>query len=402
MKRFSSFHMSLLGTTSCAAVLALAACGNISDPSRKADGSVATVTGALTGTDVPANARVALVWRAGDSGGYAVGSDVAVTNGAFAMNLTPPPDSYFLSSSDVSSGSSSSGSSLPSEGNSGWDGEDVIAPDETSPAPAVGKDASAGTTPKSSSFSFANKLAPRGGGVSGTISKPLDAAVAGFVVYADTNGNGKLDISGPYAASTDEVIGGNDELVLAYLRNGSTLDYEDLRDSSGGLPKAGYNLMWTDKGRWLPLNAVDLTIKKNTELPYAVCGGSSSAPDGDLVYPDVTPVADGGATSTAGTPTEYPSPDDPALRCFNDGRAYYLEKFDPCGSQPAEPSPVGLCPHDVYETPPCSDVGPYTELLPGGPVPPGWPCVVAVTGPSDAGTRADASVPDDTADAGAP
>ena len=47
-------------------------------------------------------------------------------------------------------------------------------------------------------------------------------------------------------------------------------DYEKLRDHSGILPKAGYNLAW-EEGRWIPLNEVELKLSSNVKLPSAIC-----------------------------------------------------------------------------------------------------------------------------------
>ena len=89
--RLSSFFVlpALLGS-------AALACGEITDPTRGGE-NVATVSGALTGTNVPANAHIALVWKNGTNGGVAVGADAPIVGGKFTMALTPPPDSYFFS-----------------------------------------------------------------------------------------------------------------------------------------------------------------------------------------------------------------------------------------------------------------------------------------------------------------
>lgn len=281
MNRLSSFRYALLGAAS---FLALAACGGISDPSKDdGDGTVATVSGALTGDDVPAGTHVAVVWRVGSERKIVVGSDAVVVNGSFTLNLVAPPSTYFFAPEDdgiesysyfgdapeASDGTGSSGSPPPSsaDAGSGPIGEETPMPKE--------------------SAALGSHLRPLDS-ASGTVSKPMRVAVAGFVVYVDTNGNGKLDIGEKNAPSTDEVIGGNDELALTFLQDGTKLDYERLRDRSGGVPAAGYNLVWLDETRWLPLNAVDLELDpKKASLPGPVCayrsckvGASSSDAEG--------------------------------------------------------------------------------------------------------------------------
>ncbi|MDB4938403.1 MAG: hypothetical protein JWP87_5375, partial [Labilithrix sp.] len=113
-------------------VLALAgvvACGGISDPTRNGgEGRVATVSGALTGVAVPANAHVALVYRkvistmgSATTAVVEVGSDAPIVGGKFTMNLSEPAAEYFSSLN----GHSIDGSEAP-----------IAAPDP-SPAPDV-------------------------------------------------------------------------------------------------------------------------------------------------------------------------------------------------------------------------------------------------------------------------
>jgi len=108
-----------------------------------------------------------------------------------------------------------------------------------------------------SSPAFGSKLTPRDA-VSGQITKPLSAAVAGFVVYVDTNGNGRLDIEGEYATPTDEVIGGNEELLLAYLRDGVIVGHHIGHDVSmldAGLERMGSDVRLLNR----TLDTADLT-----------------------------------------------------------------------------------------------------------------------------------------------
>jgi hypothetical protein len=257
-------------------------------------------------------------------------------------------------------------------------------------------------------MAFGTRLAPRDL-VGGQITEPLSAAVSGFVVYADTNGNGKLDLTGDYAASTDQILGGNSELILAYLQGGGALDYEKLRDKSGILPTAGFNLAWS-QGRWLPLNVVELKLTgANAQLPSAVCAsgssGSSSGSSGSVyTTPDTSSGSagsapssgsSGGSSGTSGSSTSgavggsYPSATDPGLHCAPDGRSFTYTSGAACPPDP--PMPVGLCSGSVgYATAPCAGGGYGTSLLPSDPIPAGWPCAVNVdvdggSAPVDAG-----------------
>jgi hypothetical protein len=73
-------------------------------------------------------------------------------------------------------------------------------------------------------------------------SDSIDVA-AGFVVaYEDLNGNGKLDlVANDAGAFIDKIVGANESLALIYLQ-GDVASLGKLADSSGTLPKAGYNL----------------------------------------------------------------------------------------------------------------------------------------------------------------
>jgi hypothetical protein len=339
------------------------ACGSISDPNKKNGGeTVATVSGALTGTSVPDGTHVAIVWKAG-ANKYAVGNDAAVIDGKFTMSLTAPPASYLFSADE----DSSNDSTPPSAGNSG-----------------------AGGDPTSDNTS--SNVSPKNDTVSGGITEPLKGALAGFVVYVDKNGNGKLDISGEYASSTDEIIGGSKELYLAYLSGGGSLDYEKLRDKSGILPKAGFNLGWTEKERWLPLDVAELKIDAHAKLPSTVCYG------GGVSSEDIPPTAVGvrkpsdESTSTADAggddySSNYPSTDTPGLECTNNGYTWSVPPT-PCEQPPPQPTPVGLCADDTYPTSWGCGMAPNGSSIPQGTMPPpGWPCPVGVAdgGSAEAG-----------------
>lgn len=368
----------------------LAACGNISDPSHVGSEHVAAVSGALsTSGTVPANAHVALVWNTGS--GLAVGADVPVVNGAFTMELDVPPDAYFRTIDTSSSGtsgfgssSSGSGSSAPSSGGTNSGGPSAPPPVETDSGILV---ADAGVAPNA---------IHRNDGTSGTISGPLEGAVAGFVAYVDANGDGKLDLSGSYASSPDTLIAGAADLALVYLRGGGPLDLQRLADKSGKTPSLGYDLALTE-GQWVALNLVELTLSSSPQLPSGVCSSSSI---GSSDTPTGTVSSGGSAGSTgsnggsSGSGGVYPSPTDPGLTCAPDGSSYTYNPPQPT-CPPPTPAPVGLCTGDApIAVGSCPAQAPETVTLPpGGVVPTGWPCPVASSpGTLDAGAPVDAAV----------
>ena len=335
-------------------LLALIGCGSISDPTKNGE-HTATVTGALTGTSVPANARVALVWRTGQNGGLAVGADVPVVNGKFSMTLTEPPDGFFFSTEGTAAVDETGGSAPPSTAT-------ADAPTST-PAP----------TPVPSGSRVIRPLDIVSGGI---VTGDLTAAVGGFVVYEDTNGNGQLDIVAP-ASTTDTVIGGNKELLIADLRGGGALDYEKLRDKSGILPVQGLNLMWSE-GRWLGLDLVELKINSSSgRLPSSVC----------FQYGTSLPLGESPDTS-------YPSPrTPPAVQCSADGRSYTYVYDNSC--EPYVPPPPTLCNGGGDSISECaSAASPTYTLKNGDPVPADWPCPVTPTPVPDAGIDVDGGSPD--------
>lgn len=374
----------------------LVACGSLADSDKVSP--IATIQGALSASSsVPANAHVALVWRRSDGSGVTVVQDTPLVSGRFSFELNAPPadDLFFSSSGENSSGS-----------------DDVpIATSTGTGAPPPAVDAAAPTTePKSLASTGLHTLTTVGGG----IATPMSVAVAGFVLYVDANGNGKLDLEGAEASSPDTILGGNTELFLAYLRDGTQLAYEKLRDSTGTLPVHGYNLFWNqgtqaNPMRVMPLDAVEIELRTDAKLPSTVCtGGDSTASSGgvdtgtngsggtatpptavDAGAPkpdidadaDVDADVDGGADADvdAGTNPSYPSPNDPNLHCSADGTSF---TYSACGTPPP-PSPVGLCTSsDPSATEPCASWG---MQIPS-PVPSNWPCplrVDASTPPAD-------------------
>lgn len=374
----------------------LAACGGISDPSQKDSvgtppaESTATISGALIGSSVPAGARVAVVWKKGSAKAWQVGAEAAITNGQFTLTLPNPTDDLFLEVDDQaweeSSRSYDALSGSDSSGSGGATGSGT-ASDNSGPKP--------------------QSVRLQGGTVSGQITGPFSAAFAGFVVYVDANGNNQLDLVGPTADSPDQLVGGNSELVLTYLRGGGTLDYEKLRDKSGILPAAGFNLAWS-RGRWLPLSLVELKITADPHLPSPICSGygtgSSPGPDVSVTAQPATPVepdtkppipSDGGVNNYG-----YPDPSDPNLKCAPDGLSYGYTT-----SCPPPPAPEkGLCAFNYPQPMPACGYG-YGGTLPEAPgkpltVPPGWPCPIPGltdggidAGQSDAGPAGDAGTP---------
>lgn len=393
MRRFSLSLLLASGSLAAAAF----ACGGIADPNRSGSEKVATISGALTGTAVPNGARVALVWRKGTAGGLEVGADVAISGGKFTMNLTAPPDGFYapLEADEVSvigtsppptantdapssSGSSGTGGSAPGAGSSSGSGMQ-----------AAKANGAAHSLPAHIS------IRPKDSATGSIITQPLGAAFAGFIVYVDTNGNSKLDLTGQYGDSPDTILGGNNDLILIHLKGGGQLDLEKLRDKSGILPAQGFNLAW-DEGRWLPLNLVELKLNAKEGLPGEVCGGSSgydtggSSTSGSVPLPEPAPSTppSSGTSSTSGgssgTGGYYPPAGSPNLKCSADGRSFSYS--EPC--PPSPPPPTGICAGSVgYSTIGCAG-GWGDALAPGAPVPPGWPCPVA--DPVDGGPAPDA------------
>jgi hypothetical protein len=394
----------LFSVLSTATLSALVACGGISDPNKTGEvaTNLATISGTLTtsanGVPVPANAHVALVWRVGSKGGMAVGNDVAVINGAFTMNLTPPPDNYFVNIDSDEEASFVSGgiSSPPSVGSGSANDGTVGVPTSTGsnssadasadPPTSVGIDAGPGPSGGSSGSSGGMlpsqaNLHPQTEVSGTTIAAPLSAAVAGFIVYVDGNGNGQLDVVGDAASSPDTILGGNRDLMLAFLQGGGALDYEKLRDHSGILPAAGYNMVWNNQGRWLPLNEVELKLADaSAKLPSSICPDSSSTldtagPNTSGGGTTVTPTSGKSGNTGSSSGPSFPSPSDPKLHCSSDG---YSWTYDGGWDNSCAPPPVvvkGLCTSDVSVDEPCSGMS-GESASPEYPLPSNWPCTV--------------------------
>ena len=380
--RLNRLHFALFASASCAALAA--ACGGISDPTKGAGieaTTTAQVSGALTGTTVPANARVALVWRApGAPDGYALGDDVPVVNGRFTMSLAAPPAAYFTNIDDSSSDPPTASPSPP-QPPSGTTSSGGSSGGSSSGSPGGGSSSGGGGGTPSFGSGLSVRGAP-GGDVGGSVTNLLSGAIAGFVVYADSNGNGKLDLAGKHAASTDEILGGNRELLLAYLKDGGTLDYEKLRDKAGVLPARGFNLQW-DRDRWVPLNAVDLKLDPKQTLPRPVCEGGGDSPAGHGAGGEEANTSPAPPSRRTPSGTEpHPGPTDPNLHCAPDGRSYYVTSGTKCPTP--TPQPSGLC-GGADDVVPCASLSRVTNLPPG-PVPTDWPCPIDFPEPAlDAG-----------------
>jgi hypothetical protein len=315
------------------------------------------------------------------------------------MNLTVPANAYFFPyDADTTTDVTPPVARTPEP-----------APDTTSP----GNPSSGGTPTPTPGGKTGVPSVPSGklgaqDTASGQITEALSIAVSGFVVYVDTNNNGALDLTGTNASSTDQIIGGNKELFLAYLQGGGALDYEKLRDKSGILPQHGFNLAW-QQGRWLSLDLVELKLTSSPSLPSPVCYGGSTGTTGNSGggvattdntsgnAPDQPTSVDGGTfqqdASADGGSYGYPDPSDPGLTCAPDGRSYSYVDSTPtsCPPQPPQPPP-GLC-GSTYAEPAigCAGKSGSSGSLPAGQdVPPGWPCPTAV----DGGTAPDSGVLD--------
>lgn len=376
-------------------ILALAAavgCGSIAG---RDDNSIATVSGTLAGgASVPAGARIALVWHS-PTGAFVVSHETPVVNGGFSIDLsTAPADDLFFKPYEVSETTVTDNGGTSTSGSPG-------APMPT-PAPT-----GAGGSTSGGFGQIGSKLSPRDNVSGSVVSTPMTVAIAGFVLYVDKNGNGKLDLNGDTADSPDQIIGGSEELALTYLRDGTQLDLEKLRDTSGQLPSRGYDLLWTVKKRWVPLADVEITLGVD-RLPGDVCyvtSGVATSKDGLADAPVATSGggssgSSGPATLDAGVPTDpssssssssgsvppsnsYPPKGDPNVKCSPDGTSFSYYTCDPTTPPPpAPPPPTGLCRNDVYMTEPATGgCGGYGASLPtdadgGTYVPDGWPCDV--------------------------
>ena len=376
------------------------ACGGINDPTigKTPSAKVATISGALTGTGAPTGAHVALVWRTGKDGGYAVGADAPVVDGKFTLVLETPPDGYFMDETGSSATVSAPGeSSPPSAGTSGSTGSSgtggpTVTDDGGTAGSSGGSTSGSGSSSGTGGRSLIPKITPSDT-AGGQIAPAFTVAVAGFVVWSDANGNGVLDLSGATVASPDKLLGGNSELFIADLRGGGALDYEKLRDKSGILPTEGFNLVWT-QGRWLPLNEVELKLTTSIpKLASPVCGGSSSATPSTVGNSGGTIGGGSSGGSSSGSTGNgaygswfgpFPSPTDPLLRCSPDGRSW---TYDRCPTPPPPP-PEGLCSSGVTFDEPCASD--FESLVVGANPPADWPCPTAITG-SDAGAPSDAA-----------
>jgi hypothetical protein len=283
------------------------------------------------------------------------------------MALDVPPDGYFFDTSGVAIVST---------------GQDVAQP---APSQAVPPSDAGANGVKPKALGGAGGVLHLEDTASGEVTGPLQAAIAGFVVYEDANGNDALDINGAAASSPDTLLGGAEDLLLVYFRGGGALDYERLSDKSGVLPSPGYNLAATE-GRWFPLDLVELKLGA-AHLPSQVCSGSGPKTSSDNGNSGPS-VKDAGRGPSDAAANPFPSPNDPRLHCSSDGRTFSYT-FD-CPTPP--PPVVGLCSSGNSSRPYCAG---YSEAMPnGGPVPVGWPCPVA--GVPDAGSsEPDASPPRD-------
>lgn len=170
-------------------------------------------------------------------------------------------------------------------------------------------------------------------------------------------------------------------MILAYLKGGGQLDYEKLRDKSGILPVAGYNLAW-DEGRWLPLSLVELQLNEKIRLPSAICssGYGTSSSSGGSAPMEEEAAATVPRDNTQPPANGYPAPGSAGLYCYNDGRSFYYTGDCP----PPPPAPTGLCAYE-YSTSACASPS-YSFV--GDDPPAGWPCPVTGDGGSSGSSGA--------------
>ncbi len=383
MRRFLTFPSLLVACTAGAA--ALLACGGISDPSRNGASTeqTATVTGTLTGSAVPSGARVALLWRTSGPSRVLVGADVPVVGNTFTMTIGTPPESAFAAIFDDGDRASFDDDvALPGPGSSTSGSGGTDTPGSTSSSSSSGSSGASTSSSSGGSTSGSPSPLPANVGlrpmdnVTGTVvTDAMSAALGGFVIYVDANGNGQLDVEpNSSLTTTDTIVGGNRELLLAHLRGGGTLAYEKLRDKAGVLPAAGLNLMWSENERWLPLTAIELGLSTARVLPSAVCSGTTDT-----------------------QPSSYTEPSPSELVCAPDGRSYWYES-GPCTMPP--PAPPGLCSSDAPDIAyGCGGASGPVDRLPPGEAPAWWPCPVGGTAAEDAGAP---NVTPPGIDAGAP
>jgi hypothetical protein len=352
------FALGAPAALSAAAVAAFVACGGISDPTKSSpETSIGKVSGALTGgASLPSGAQVALVWRVGNANKWVVGQTVTPVAGKFSFDISAPPNEYFAKApetfdkvlgpgptGDQEAPSAISGGAPGAGGVSGAGGTSGMVPlgdvdggtvGPIGPLPDSGV-ADSGVEPQA--IHPLDDLGGTIGGADGT----MESAIAGFVVFVDKNGNGQLDLDPTMLGSSkDEIIGGNAEFIVTYLRGGTSLDFEKLRDKAGQLPAAGINLGWL-QGRWFPTDGVELKLGDNTRLPPLVCTrfdepGLVCAPgdsipcvcfDSDVEARGTQHCSADGKSITmcdCGTPsTPLIRPGDPRLHCQADGSWSY-------------------------------------------------------------------------------
>lgn len=199
----------------CGITLAsLWACDSLSDPAKSAapplvlDAAGTQVSGTLVQTDIPADTRVALLWKTERA--LTRGPEAPVIGGRFTIELGEPPTDTLMG--------------------------DLIVTDH---------------------------------GLPGQNTFPI--ARAGFVVYVDSDGNHQLDVD-EHGTSSDRILGGNTSFVLTYVPEAPLTDYLNLRDDQRQIPHAGYNLMKDDgeSRRWAPFDRVELSLATK-RLPNDVC-----------------------------------------------------------------------------------------------------------------------------------
>lgn len=373
MKRSSFFVSSALVLST----LGVTACGGLADPTDTSGEHVATVSGALSGTDIPAGAHVALVWRSAT--GLYVGADAPVVNGHYTLSLTAPPDEFFSEIEGGLDGDSvdETPSGQPSSGSESDPGQGDSEGELPSPEPPSLPDAGG------AGFRTVHLQDDVGGKVTG----PLQGAIAGFIVYVDKNGNGKLDIL-DNVGTPDDVLGGNEDLLAVYLRAGGSLAYEKLRDNTGAKPVEGFNVLWEDRPLWISLTSVDLVIKENERLPGALCDGASSpSSDGDAPVTSEPQTMDGGARdgSIVGDgqcPVPAKGVPNPNLWCSDDGRTFYYSESIPedANNEPSVDYPDLVCNVGYADLPPSLSCTLSGSLAPTDPVPANWPCEVTDAG----------------------
>jgi hypothetical protein len=341
-------HRSLVLLSGLSLTLAASACGSL-DANSGVSPPLATIGGAIVeapgAPSASGNIRVAVVWRALDSGQVSVSQDLPVQPkfpSSFQIQLDiPPPASALISGQDL---------------------EALFFPTPTAGTCGIPVDGGEGCS---------DAAAPA---VDAGLPSLADWSIGvGIVVaYEDVNDNGQLDLVANDASSyVDEIVGVNNDLAILYFQGATRgSGAPPAFPGTTGTPSLGFNLyrhvvceavaVDGDAGSpdaggacppdgFLPMTTpYDFTLTGKPEGSTIMC--QSSASDMSTVHLDVHP---SGSAPTGG----YPAAGSAGLQCSPDGTSYTVTT--------CAPMTMGLCQQNV-----CT--GDQWEAP--TPVPSDWPC----------------------------